>query len=129
MRDAVSLPILMRWSLAGVIMAVALLRCRPECSVDIIQQSSSPDGRYVATVFGEDCHATSPYVTLVNLRDARKSFDSNDDHIFAAHGNVPVKLRWTGADSLFVEYDNAKVYKQQQRWSDVTIEYRSRPAQ
>jgi hypothetical protein len=72
--------------LCGVVAGLSLLAlvlwvARPRCEQEVIESLPSPDGRYIASTVTENCHATTPVVTLVTIRtanrDLSRSFYSN----------------------------------------------------
>jgi hypothetical protein len=110
----------------GIAMLCALcVACEPECADDVVSYEGSPDGRYVATVFVRNCHATSPFVTIVSIRPRDEAFDPDGEYVLSVHGRVPVSVRWESATQLAVSHPSARVYRSERSWRDVTIRYRA----
>ena len=106
----------------AVMFMLLIPACKP-CKYDIISNVRSPHGKYVATTFGENCHATSPYVTCVNVRDANARLDT-DDAVVALHGGENVRVRWVDEHHLHIAYGaSTEVYQRKARWRDIVIDY------
>jgi hypothetical protein len=83
---------------------------RPRCEQEIGESVTSLDGEYVASTVVENCHATTPAVTLITIRHINqrfsRSFYSNaitDQPVMILRGaNYNLKLRWV-AQGLRVE--------------------------
>jgi uncharacterized membrane protein len=113
--------------IASVVLSLALQRCSPTCDIEEVAEAVSPDKTRIATVFIENCHATAPFVTAVNLRCATCKFDG-DDYVFAVEGKRQVSLTWNGNGSLTIQHDEqANVYRRNSAASGVSINYISQP--
>lgn len=80
----------------------------------------------VATVFVENCHATAPLVTSVNIRCNDCEFKA-DEYVFAVKGTPNVKLEWVAAQTLLITHDESEVYRHENAWRDVSVIYRGKP--
>jgi uncharacterized protein YxeA len=89
------------------VLAVFLTACDDLlCSNDIIKEQSSPDGRYIATLFERDCGATTSYLRIVTLRQTGATFKANkyDDWVFKMEGQPNVVFFWANKNSLSISY-------------------------
>lgn len=116
-----------RVAIPSIVLAILLGSCSPECAVEQKQSVASPDGRWVATVLTQNCHASSPLVTLVSVRCADCELDP-DDGVFSIKGTPRVSPRWTGNGHLIIDHDEGFVYRQNAAWKDITISYQAVPA-
>ena len=114
-------------SIGASVVTCFVLACRPACEHDIRQSASAPDRRYVATVFVENCHATAPFVTMVNVRRASDEFDA-DDHVFAAKGSVAASVAWTSPHTLVIRAEEAEHFRRESHWREVSVMYEPLPA-
>ncbi len=114
----------MRFFLPAVLPCLlsAATACAPECEREIRQTAMSPGGSHVATVFVENCHATSPFVTTVSIRPAEKELDP-DDYVFAAKGSVGVAVAWVSDDAIVIHTDATEVFRRTDRWRGVSVRY------
>lgn len=76
------------------------------CSNDIINETKSSDGKYIATVFDRNCGATTANLRIVTLRLAKDSLDSNEykDWVFKVKGQPKVDVIWITDDKLSINY-------------------------
>lgn len=115
-----------RRAVSRLVVAVACLlvaACGPECAEDVVASEGSPDGRYVATVFVRNCHATSPFVTIVSIRPGDEAFDPDGPYVFSLHGRAPVSVRWDSATQLTVTHPAERVYRSAESWRGVRVRY------
>jgi hypothetical protein len=108
--------------------------CLFDCGDTINLEKTSPEQKYVATVFERDCGATTDYSTIVVLRRFKRSFDPESGRIFIVKGRVPVTLTWTDPNRLLVKCPECapegemnkpqdKVFKREKEWNGVSISY------
>ena len=77
-----------------------------DCEEENIAQSTSPDGRYIATAYRRGCGATAGYFTHINLNLTGEPIHKESSGLI--HGNevatweddVKVKLLWRNSGSL-----------------------------
>jgi hypothetical protein len=94
------------------------------CADQILEEVTSPDGAYVATLFERNCGATTPYYRVTNLRSASSKFDPEmkDDWIVQAEHQPEIVLRWNNARHLSVRsYWSEENSAPRASWRDVTI--------
>jgi len=94
------------------------------CANKILEEVTSPDGIYVATLFERNCGATTPYYRVVNLRSAGSKFEAEtqDDWIVQAEHQPEIVLRWDDARHLSVRSDwSDESPSPRASWRDVTI--------
>jgi hypothetical protein len=109
--------------LIAACLAAVVLSCTPECERDIRETVTSPDGQHIATVILENCHATSPSVTVVSIRRAADKLDP-DDYVFSgAKGSVATTIAWTSPATLVIRSADAQVFRRAERWGGVAVRY------
>jgi len=93
-----------------------------DCDNDTLREVSSPDGKYVATVFERNCGATTPYYTIVALRlvGTKLNADRHEDWVFVIKRQSEVQLTWRDVHHLEVlsSESDPNVLK---LWKDVEI--------
>jgi hypothetical protein len=95
-----------------------------DCGNKVLQQASSPDGKYVATLFERSCGATTPFYRMVALHSAGTDFrmDTADNSAFSLQGQPDVKLQWEDTHRLvLVSYQCDDTSLRQKIWGDVKI--------
>lgn len=95
------------------------------CSDTILSEATSPDGRWIATLFERDCGATTSYSTQLNLRPADKRFKSDKQpSAIVVRTEGCIQFWWEGQSDLLVQLpDDARIFMQE-RWQDgITIRY------
>ena len=118
------------------VLTVAYLHLRPRCSDQVVSSSTSPDGRWTASVMEARCGDESPFLTHVNLRPARESIKlgyfsgkADDGEVFLVEQDAPsaaVVLQWMAPNRLAVSCNHCQVAflrKRQERWQDLLITY------
>ena len=91
------------------------------CGNTILQEVSSPDGRYVATFFERDCGATTNFIRMVSLRFSHKDF-SSDNPVLVLRDRPSLELRWIGSSRLYIKTDQCDPAAiQQKQWNDVNV--------
>lgn len=75
------------------------------CSNDIVDETKSPDGKYIATVFDRNFGATAENLRIVTLRLAKDSLDSDEykDWVFKVKGQPKVDVAWIADDKLSID--------------------------
>jgi hypothetical protein len=98
------------------------------CSHSILSGASSPDGRYVATVFERNCGAVTPYTRVVSIRRGGIQFDGEDDRawVFVMKDQPTIKIRWSGQRHLNIASEGYSRTSREQRlktarWEDVEV--------
>ena len=93
----------------------------------------SPDGRYEAWVYSDNCGATCPYHTILYIRDRNQPmrfplFRDRAGTSIHTSKNSPCRLypAWRDARTLVVAIDETStdvVYAAKTSWNDVAIDY------
>jgi|ERR1700730_18590449 hypothetical protein len=98
------------------------------CSHSILSEVSSPDGRYVATVFERNCGAVTPYTRVVSVRRRGSQFDGEDDRawVFLMKDQPAIQIRWSGQRRLSVATEGYSRTSREQglktvRWEEVDV--------
>lgn len=90
---------------------------------DVVRtESKSPEGQFVASVFERDCGATTGYSTIVSLREAKTSFNAEQDlHAVVLSGKCDVAIHWQ--DSVVnVSYSKpCEIFREVPAWRHVRI--------
>jgi Family of unknown function (DUF5412) len=95
------------------------------CENDVLAESTSPDGAYVATVFERNCGATTPYYRVVSLRPRTSGFDPEEKGawVFEVRNRPEVKVAWTGARQLSIMHSSVgEITLELDHWKDVEID-------
>lgn len=99
------------------------------CEKELVNERTSPDGRYIATVLERSCGVTSDYVTAINVRERRDPFEGDPaDDVLRIWGLPPLEIQWEGPRQLVIGLPELRgkesVYAQEASWRDVAITYR-----
>jgi len=97
------------------------------CGNELLSESKSPGGKYIASVFERNCGATTPYVRVVSLRSAGKEFDpeDNENWIFSIRGQAEITAAWASDEEVSISYmggDGESPIKKSS-WGDVAATY------
>jgi hypothetical protein len=95
-----------------------------DCDNKILEEVTSPDGAYLATLFERNCGATVPYYRVVSLRATGSTFspDTQDDWIFTVKERPDMLLKWVDARHLLVRsHWSDETPMPRASWKDVTI--------
>ncbi len=110
-----------------ILLFVSLTSCDADlCGNELIREVTSPDGKYIASIFERNCGATTPYIRVVNLRLSDEKFapEEDDDWVFTIHGQSDVKVSWVADGELKITYSGAGDQPTQRRkWKDVSVSY------
>jgi hypothetical protein len=99
------------------------------CSDDVKANSSSPDDKYIATLYERNCGATTDFTTIVNLRSSKEKFDSEKGDIVIIEGRRQVNILWKDERTLQVECKDCRsedMFKRESVWGDIEILYEAR---
>jgi hypothetical protein len=118
---------------AASLLCVLLWVARPHCEQEIGESVTSPDGRYVASIVVENCHATTPLVTLITIRrtnhDFSRSFYSHeitDPAVLILRGDdYNLGLEWIG-QRLRVKCQSCRsplVIEKQERFNGFGVDF------
>jgi hypothetical protein len=94
------------------------------CNHSTGSKAASPDGRYVAEVFWEDCGATE-HATLITTR--RTGWLSNQETLFTVENTHRINLSWSDNRTLNVDCgdcDTRDIGQANRNWLDVTVQYK-----
>lgn len=112
---------------ALVSLFLVLTGCTLDCGYELIRETSSPDGKYIAAVFDSDCGATAPFSRQVLLRKGGTAFsgDNQEGVVFRVKGKRDLETRWINAEHLMVRrspnrYD---IFKEMGDWHGVKVTY------
>jgi hypothetical protein len=102
-----------------------------DCSEAVQATVPSPDKRYVAVLFEQNCGATSAFSYHVNLRETTHTFNVGgraiiqDGMVFdCTHIEDLITMTWKGPKWLLIKYPRGDVFREAKSWRDVTIIYR-----
>lgn len=85
-----------------LVLAAALVANACICGHELIRESTSPGGEYVASVLERNCGATTDYVTVVVLRNATEPLNPSNV-VFSLSGVAEIGLRWDAPSHLVIE--------------------------
>jgi hypothetical protein len=117
--------------LIGIVLAVHIWlmsplseRCRKSVRETVIEEQSSPDGRYtVAASLGTD-HLTDAYIMRLYLRTSGSTYLDDQHLIFVGQAGKAQRVVWKGPHQLSVYYQVPnQVAILSRRYQDVTITY------
>jgi hypothetical protein len=101
------------------------------CGEDKLSETSSPNNKYVATVFRRGCGATSGFLYHVNLRRSDNSFSSDNTGVIE-EGQVfliregKIKISWNDDKNLRITCEGCPKDRKptmESLWNDVTVSY------
>jgi hypothetical protein len=74
------------------------------CGQSIMLEATSPDGKYIATVFERNCGAVTPFVRVVSIRRRESQFNGDDVRtwVFVTKDQPTIQIRWFGEKQLNV---------------------------
>lgn len=117
-------------------LTVVYLHMRPRCTDQVISSSTSPDGRWTASVMEARCGEDSPFLTHVDLRPAGESIKlgyfsgrAKEGEVFLLEQDAQsanVTLTWTAPNRLAISCNHCQLAflrKRQEHWQDVAISY------
>lgn len=118
------------------VLTVVYLHLRPRCTDQVISSSTSPDGRWTASVMEARCGEDQPFLTHVNLRPAGESVKlgyfsgkADEGEVFLVEQDAQsadVTLNWTAPNRLAISCNHCQLAflrKHQQHRQDVEIAY------
>lgn len=112
---------------AIISLLLALTSCTLDCGHEVVKDTSSPDGKYIATIFDSNCGATTLFSRQVLLRKGPAPFsgDNKEDVVFRVKGKRDVEVRWIDAEHLMIRRSPNKddIFKEIGDWHGVTITY------
>lgn len=115
------------WIGLGYLCALSSGCLDTSCSYTVLKQETSPDSKYVATVFESNCGATAPFVQHVLLREASESFDGEkvDNVVFIVRGRSVVDVRWLGTQRIVIRRvpNHDDIFKEEESFRGITISY------
>jgi hypothetical protein len=90
-----------------VAMLVAVLWCSGcggSCSNSILNEATSPDGKYVATAFIRDCGATADFSPQVCLRPVGQKL-ADTGNVFIGNHSDKIQISWLSNTQLVIRTD------------------------
>lgn len=113
----------------GVFCIIAAGCFGPVCGNVVLEESISPDGKKVASLFERNCGATTNYVQVVIIRESESSFEGNktEDFIFTMTGQQKIEIQWENANHLVIKRpSNANdIFKELKSWEGIEVSYRN----
>ena len=110
----------------------ACLNIAGDCGNEITHEARSPDRRWVATSYIQNCGATTGYFTHVVLRDASQPFrgfrgvGARDQGLVYVEERTPeLDLSWQGPKQLAIHVtgEGGRVFAREPSWHGVSITY------
>lgn len=121
----------MRTRASILLLGALLLSGCGVCGEDKLAETSSPDNKYVATVFRRGCGATTGFLFHVNIRDSNGSFSADhrgaieDGQIFLTREGK-IDINWKGNKNLQISCTGCPKDRKptmESSWNDVSISY------
>lgn len=98
------------------------------CSNQILDEMTSPDGKYIASFFERDCGATTPYVRVVSLRLSKEKLkpENFNDWVFTIHGQPEVKISWKNSKMLNISFSGTgDKPTQRNKWQEIEVSFQN----
>jgi hypothetical protein len=94
-------------------------------SIRTLQETASPDGRFVATVFSVEGGATTGVAGSVLVRKSGEPLDPPKVGriLFGLDGSLEVTIEWGAASHLRVVHGKGRIVVQEYTFQDITIDY------
>jgi hypothetical protein len=110
--------------LAALLIAVSASGCGEICSNEPVAVTPSPSGKTKAVVFHRNCGATTEPNTQVAVVPTYVTLANIPGNALILGGDVPLQVRWLSDSSLSISgLDSARVFKQEESVTGVSIEY------
>lgn len=96
------------------------------CSNDLIDEVTSPSGKYVASTFERNCGATTPYISIVSLRSANTKFtpEDHENWVFKIRGRSSLEVSWVAIDKIKISYSGTgNEATQRMQWREIAVSY------
>jgi len=103
-----------------------LAGCNP-CKEEIVERTTSPDGKWTATILTRDCGATTSEYMGVNLQDAKQKNLETKNEVFVTKDVHRLHVSWQENTSLQIDCENCTaddVKKRLEMLGPVQIIYR-----
>lgn len=97
------------------------------CQNEIVDKTTSPDGKWTATILTRDCGATTSQYMEVNLHDSSNAHLEARNNVFVTKYVRRLHVSWNGNDSLIVDCENcvaSEVSTRMNRLGTIQIVYR-----
>jgi hypothetical protein len=105
-------------TVCAALIVMFITACNP-CRNKVVQELTSPDGKYVATAFIRDCGATTDYSPQVYLR--KKGYRPAEiGNVFVGEHSENIQISWRSATELAIATD-AEVVKQVISYENIKI--------
>jgi hypothetical protein len=118
------------------VLTLVYLHTRPRCSDRVVGETSSPDGKWMATIMERRCGTEAPFFTHVNLRPAGENMKLGFFSGKAVEGEVflveqdaagaGITLAWSAPDTLAIRCprcSSSLVQRHDERWGEVAVHY------
>ena len=118
------------------VLTVVYLHTRPRCSDRSVGETSSPDGKWMASIMERRCGAEAPFFTHVNLRPAGKELKHGFFSGKAVEGEIflveldaagaGIVLTWTAPDKLAVRCSRCSaslVQRHDEQLGEIAVQY------
>jgi hypothetical protein len=118
------------FGLGGIIITIGVacafmieFALNPACDLIELNTRSSPDGKFITSVFRKNCGATTDYVTGVTLRREGQPFnDESANTVLIIDGIASVKVLWVAVNALEISVpSSARVVRRNDKWNDIDL--------
>jgi len=94
--------------------------CGDPCSNTVLNESVSPDGKYVATAFVRNCGATTDFSPQVDLRPVSQKIGELGNVYIGDHSDK-IQVKWQSNTQLVIQCD-AVIVKRMTNFQGIVIE-------
>jgi len=118
------------------VLTVFYLHTHPRCSEQVLSETASPDGRFVAAVLRRRCGEYAPFFVHVNLRPAGSSIHlrffsgrATDGQVFLAEQDAPEtvpQIVWTSPASLKIACAGCRSSQSMAFWGSISLKVADR---
>jgi hypothetical protein len=106
---------------------IDLVESPVQCKDRTVKEVPSPNGRRIAALVVTNCGATTPFVSVVQVKNLDGP-QEGVDYFFAVKGIVDMDMIWDDNYNFTIVYDRTeKIYRQVLVWNSAQIKYRERP--
>ena len=112
-------------------LSVFYFHTHPRCSDELLSETASPDGRWIAAALLRRCGEESPFLVHVNLRakDSEISFGFfsgrvEGGEVFIAEQDSPEsipQIKWLSSNEISIQCPTCRNPHKEEHWQTVTV--------
>ena len=97
-----------------------------DCSNDVIEEVSSPDGKMKIVLFSRNCGATTGFNTQAMILNQNEKMPDDGGNAFIID-NGAAKVAWKKEGGILVIFDrDVRIFKQEPSARGISIEYQNK---